>query len=33
MDDILPNGLDQNNALNEPIGCTSICVNEPNNVS
>ena len=33
MDEIIPNVVDNNNAVDAPIGCSSICVNEPNNVS
>ncbi|CAO1412916.1 unnamed protein product [Diamesa hyperborea] len=31
MDEIIPNVVDNNNAVDAPIGCSSICVNEPNN--
>lgn len=32
LDDILPNSLDQKNAVDAGIGCSTICVNELDNV-
>lgn len=32
MDEIIPNVVDNNNSINAPIGCSTICVNEPGNV-
>ncbi|XP_070508633.1 beta-alanyl-dopamine/carcinine hydrolase [Chironomus tepperi] len=29
LDEILPNVVDNNNSIDAPIGCSSICVNEP----
>ncbi|KAG5684573.1 hypothetical protein PVAND_013798 [Polypedilum vanderplanki] len=29
MDEIIPNVVDNNNSIDAPIGCSSICVNEP----
>lgn len=33
MDEILPNVVDNNNSIDAPIGCSTIIVNEPGNVS
>lgn len=33
MDEIIPNVVDNNNTVDAPIGCSTICVNEPNAVS
>lgn len=33
MDDITTNVVDQNVVNNKPVGCSSICLNEPNNVN
>lgn len=33
MDNITPNATNQQNGLNPPIGCSSICVNQPDCVS
>lgn len=33
MDEILPNTVDNNNSIDAPIGCSTIIVNEPGNVS
>lgn len=30
MDDITPKALENRNAVNQPIGCSTICVNEKN---
>lgn len=32
MDEIIPNIVDNNNSIDAPIGCSTICVNEPNAV-
>lgn len=32
MDDITTNVADQRNSVNQPVGCSTICVNQPNNV-
>lgn len=29
MDEILPRSLQQRNSVDQPIGCTTICVNQP----
>lgn len=33
MDEIIPNVVDNNNSIDAPIGCSTITVNEPGNVS
>lgn len=33
MDEILPNVVDNNNSIDAPIGCSTICVNERDSVS
>lgn len=33
MDEIIPNVVDNNNSIDAPIGCSTISVNEPGNVS
>lgn len=30
MDDIMPIAAEQKNSINEPVGCSTICVNQPN---
>lgn len=33
MDDITSNATNRSNGVNQPIGCSTICVNQPDNVS
>lgn len=33
MDEIIPNVVDNNNSIDAPIGCSTICVNEVDAVS
>lgn len=33
MDNITPNATNRQNGINQPIGCSTICVNEPDHVS